>query len=687
MLNDDLEFTLETNNSEPLTGADQTPDSVVQEFQFKHNTHGEEIQEIEEDSGINEAVQKTRIEADKVINNNGRITTQNNYLTSERNLFYDPYSLEAKYKNLVISKQELDLYINLLIEKRILILRTPDEDLVNSLIYNISLSDSFKNLEWNSIDFDGGNLTYNIQKQQGQEIRQSEFADYGMQIFNNTNLKNHKNKVWVVNPEKSSFIRNCVGRKVHNKTKSAIKHLKDFNSYSIWIVSDEDNNVELNELWGKFSQAFNRYFPVWEIDFLPSFLHHHFNGNGEEQDEEQEANYMLKMIMTQKALWVTNSEMDDLYEILSQRISGGVNALRNKVIEYANELKQYSDTQTGISVIKEKKRLTAEGQVKEANKVEKVVLYICAVLEPLSLEDFQVISEILLQGVVIDDHVYENQLEDEKTSGDLLRKILDLDLDISSKDLKKILNHDEINNFSTKNRNDKDLREKISGISYYKKYSRRIFERFQLETYKGKEGRQVIGFIDSNIKEEIGKYFKAKDPDYFQSQFNRIVGLANYSLIDPFKFSDNLIEALVRFLCRVAQTNPAHYGQSLLLPMFHQVIDLAPHTLEERSEIIKSKEEELGIVLIDNFLTNANDIGQLGNQLVNEITINRLIFFFEEFFNSGSRELQKSVYNILDTAISLTQRIPEISILAINLIKKTRQFEEIDTLEFLKKND
>lgn len=629
----------------------------------------------EEESKYGEELLKSRYRSVEAKNAqfNGPVNKQFNYFGGNEKVRYLNYKLVEKYPDISISGEEIKHYANKLLKSRILILKSPDGELISTILAKLGPFKGINGCSWKSINF-----TDTVKKSGQsliQETKQSKLAEHGLEIFHMQALASEKNRVWLIDVGKSAFLQNVVGSSNLNVLESTVDHLTTLESYTIWLVSDKESCKELNDLSKLFPSSFENDFPIWEIDFLPSFIEHHFTGL---EDGDIKGNELLKDIKAQIELWAPDGTSHQLYERLRREIRKGKSAFLEEVRNYVDQLNGYDkNLHKGILKIQDEKRNNAISLVKSANLAERIILFIASVLDPLPLNDFQYLANFLLAEIEVINLSREYSNNENNNSDSILKSILELDIDISVKDLNKILSSQGVSPVKTKDENYSESDNIISGEEYYRKNSRNIFERFRLESYYDKEGKQLIGFTDAVYEEQIEVYFHTKDPDFFQTQFEKIVKLSEAALINPNIISDELSDSIILLMCRVARTNPYFYGSRLLIPMFEKAIRLAPFTREQRLELMKTKESELGIEFYDKLVDE--------EQLINKIVRWRLVFFFEQFFKSGSKELEEVVFNILDITISLTQKVEDVSNLALDLIWQTRYLEEVDTLDFLEK--
>lgn len=649
-----------------------------------HLTSAAEQKELENsgqvDTKINEELNKTStsISGKNVVNNSGSVVNQNiNLGQPEGKVFFEKLISINQTEPLAISQSDLRHYEQELIQKRIVILSTPDSRLISRIISHLARKSALKDKEWSTINFGSKNDSSSSlggEKEGGH----SPFANRGIQIFAGSNLAQHHDRVWVIDTDKSNFLKRAIGDNRFNAAEAAIAHLRDKKSFSIWLVSDKDNEKALEDLYEKDRERCEQYFPIWEIDFLPSFLHRHFFGDGDLGKEDAEANYLLKEIQKQDGFWKSNRYefFDELYQIINNS-RNGKSTLREKVKEISFVLKKANAKEKAIEIFEQKNRNTAENLAKNANPVEKVILYLASMLDALTVKDFDMLTHYLLRWVEIDLPDEGRNVGVPPGHNPLLDTVLELELDINTKDLKKLLNHGDSAALPAR-----QTQNTTSGIEYFKKFNSDIFQSCTLAIYTDELGRSVIGFSKPRLKDEIRAYFQDLDPWFSQSQFDKIVELANIALIQPNVISNGLCESIMKLMNRIAQKDIEHYGARLLTPMINRVIELAPYSNSQRAELLLAKKAELELEDYQDLIDDLHLHGE--NSLINEIVYGRLLFLIEEMLDSDSEDLQNLAKINIINLITAYVNHEDVSQLAIDIIRRTDYMPELDTMEYLK---
>ena len=512
-----------------------------------------------------------------------------------------------------------------------MILSCPEDKVAKAAFQRINISLQLEDKSWREFDFGGVNK-FDGKAKEG-------ISAYGSDIFRNSRIARDENCVWIVRVDESTFIEKIFDRW---HTIEPTQKLFD-NNHSLvilWINKREIHEVFL-KVRGKLSREELRKIAIWEVDFLPTFMHLHF---GERQlfEEEGQEDLLDQLILQRKeGLWNENDfELRNKFNSYLKN-GNGKYELAYKIIELTKQLKEGKKPE---DIIKEKKAEIHE-KIISANVVEKVIAHLIASMNYITVNDLRLLVSRLLHGIEVEKKVEEEYFDTEN----LLKKRM------------------------------KVVRE--PGYDYFVNNSFNIFSKFSINDFEEDDGSRYLQFSENLYKEELSIYFERRDPVFHQNQFDKIKAFAESVLIYTPFVSETLAESIIKMMTSMAIQNTQIYGLGVMLPMLERIQRIILKSHQELIDLFTEEKDELDP---EKFQEIIEKIKLDEFHIDKEIAYGRLAQLILEMLETESQKLRELVHNaILWPLASLKEKTMGSDIL-FSLLKRLDHSPKIDPLIYIK---
>jgi hypothetical protein len=587
----------------------------------------ENIEESTIDSELDESIEKNMLKysqniklSQSVKSNNGNTIGyinefNNNNYTDESQGIKDPttvwkyFSNKTKYR---IDEKEIDRYANNLIKNRLIVLQCEDkrviqntiEDIVDHIIDKKKIKISQKRL-------------FSIQPKDKDVDDDKPFGENQESITLSTFFQENfaKNKVSFI---KIKLIPSEFFKSLFIEEKESFESIKtELISKNIFFICYVQEKALLNTIqskrqvtYSKDQQSIERkfFFPLHKIPFLPVILQFHFK---ERWTEIQD----ILIGQKEQGFWGKNKTDNELYNGIYGYLEEGTYKLEQEI-----EKRRKGDF---------REKLVGKIETLPLDqKVHKHILFITAFFPQISISEFKLLVNLLLDGKTEETKIHKNLKGSEN--------------DEESKYEPKIIQLTE----------------------QWEKQGDEILSYCRIISSSLENGRVYFDFEEPELRDEVLTILQKRHFLFFEDQFQRII---NSGIFFETKVSKQFVRNLTENLTNMVPYDPYLYGLNLLHWIFVRIFTQNKIQLKKRLEELS--EEELN--LMNNYINQ--------QKFEREIGFNRLLDLMRLMLDK-SELLSQQVLTFIEF---LFQK--NLFLVVLRIVEDLQNSSSINAIEWIKR--